>query len=279
MVLLPLNDTVSANDTVTIKRLPAGKDRIPVLAVYRDATSAGPLVVVVHGFTGRKEVVLSLAYDLAAQGYLAVALDVFGHGERKYADFEGRFATDFPQEFFCAVDRTARDVSMVIDHFCALGKTRKGDVGIVGVSMGGFIALASAYLDRRIQVCASVLATPVWSDFLEQFWVRGIPELEISPTSRDEALAERIASKQPFSWISHYQPRALLLVSAGKDPFIPQQGFRDFVNLAHPIYQDIPGARLELAEFPNFGHQFIDAMVQRVVDFFAQHLDHTQRPA
>lgn len=104
-----------------------------------------PLVVLSHGFGGSPQHLSYLGENLASKGYIVVGID---HADASYRD-----ATDFQRAFAQAVQHRARDQQRVIEAFVEgkvgvpariTGSTDRTRVAIIGYSMGGFGALATA---------------------------------------------------------------------------------------------------------------------------------------
>lgn len=109
------------------------------------ATGRFPLVVVSHGYRGWPELMSFLTENLASKGYVVAGID---HGDAPFSDAAG-----FGRSFAITTATRARDQQFVIAEL-ARRSTRGGDgvfratdanrIGLVGYSMGGFGALATA---------------------------------------------------------------------------------------------------------------------------------------
>jgi predicted dienelactone hydrolase len=116
---------------------------------YRDATPLGgetyPLVLVSHGFGGWGTFMTYLTENLASKGYVVAAID---HADAPFTDGLG-----FALSFGSTLVHRARDQQFVLEKIAALAKN-EGDalgriidlraVGVIGYSMGGYGALATA---------------------------------------------------------------------------------------------------------------------------------------
>ena len=141
---------------------------IPTLIVYKDsieeATQNGTILLF-HGFGSSKEEQRDQLESLAHRGFLTVGVDIVGHGERRYHDFESRFFADNPvgqQEFLQAVWETAKEVPWVIDELNQARLIKEQRVGIAGISMGGHVVYNAIIQDSRIKVAVSILGAPQW---------------------------------------------------------------------------------------------------------------------
>ncbi len=140
-------------------------DHIPALWVEPAGEQVSRrLALFLHPFTGSKEGALPFLEDLASQGYVALSLDAWQHGERatesKEALFERVFA-DFRRHMWPILGQTTADVLRVIDWAVDRFEVEPR-VRVAGLSMGGDIAVAAAGIDARIERVAAVVSTADW---------------------------------------------------------------------------------------------------------------------
>lgn len=115
----------------------------------RDATPLGgqrfPLVLVSHGFSGWGTFMSYLTENLASKGYVVVAVD---HGDATFSDGAG-----FMLSFGSTLVHRARDQQFALEQIAAMAKTKDDalgaiidmqSIGVIGYSMGGYGALATA---------------------------------------------------------------------------------------------------------------------------------------
>ncbi|MCY0878942.1 MAG: alpha/beta fold hydrolase [Firmicutes bacterium] len=152
-----------------------GQERIPLLVLYDDAGRAPrSAVICIHGHHGNRYVLAGLAnttedeerirrfgYDYARQlaeaGFLTVAYDLRGFGERPFAlNPKGHDPCDMEFLRLMLTGRTLLglhvwDLRRVIDYLETRPDVRPGAIGCVGFSLGGTIALYGGALDRRLK--------------------------------------------------------------------------------------------------------------------------------
>jgi len=182
-------------------------------------------VLFFHGLGASKETHLEDLELLAGSGFLAVGLDNVGHGERPPNAEQLALVQRLGWQgaFMEAVRRTANEVPAILDALQAeLGARR---FGVCGVSMGGYVAYASVLRDRRIEVAAPILGSPVWDG----------------------------ATDSPHRQASLFFPVALLAQNAGRDTTVPLRFARAFHEALAPFYAQAP-ERLAYAEYPDSGH-------------------------
>lgn len=202
----------------------------PALLVYRGdprAAAGSGTILFYHGLGGSKEANRKELQSLAEQGFLAVGIDNVGHGERRYADFDDRFAVrDTWQELMRAVEGTAREVPAVVDMLVARGYAAADRVGIAGISMGGFITYGALLVEPRIRVATPILGSPKW-------WEHSL--------------------ESPHRQLHRFFPRAILSQNAGRDQSVPPDDARRFHEALAEHYADAPH-RHRYIEFENAEH-------------------------
>ncbi len=215
-----------------------------------------PLVFVVHGLLSRKERHIELCLALAEAGYLACTLDARHHGERATPEattfLGGGLGTEFLMTFAEVVLGTVADLGTLADYF---GRDR---YGLVGHSMGGYIALKTAVTDPRAAVIVSISGNPDWA---------AVPDgVTLPPVALEMARAE-----SPLSYPDRFWPRPLLLLHGDADLMVPIHGHRALFSALQPRYtKDL--TRLSLVEYPGGGHEFIPDMAERAVAWMRRFL-------
>jgi pimeloyl-ACP methyl ester carboxylesterase len=113
--------------------------------------SAGGAVIVLPGAGSTREDVLDHVALLHAEGLGALAIDLRGHGESGGSRNEFGWGAE-------------RDVIAAVDHLRGRPEVT-GGIGVLGLSMGGEVALTAAALDPRIDaVVADGASARTWAD-------------------------------------------------------------------------------------------------------------------
>ena len=109
------------------------------------AGGTGPGVIVIQEWWGLTDHIASVADRLAAEGFVALAPDLFGGSVAHDADEAGRLMTELP------VDRAAQDLAGAVDYLLAHEGVIGEKVGAVGFCMGGgFVLMLAAQQGDRI---------------------------------------------------------------------------------------------------------------------------------
>jgi carboxymethylenebutenolidase len=106
------------------------------LALPESGRGAG--VVVIQEWWGLTDHIADVTNRLAAEGFVALAPDLFGGRTTHDSDEAGQLMQDLP------VDRAARDLAGAVDFLTGHDAVTGGRVGTVGFCMGGGFVLALA---------------------------------------------------------------------------------------------------------------------------------------
>ncbi len=229
-----------------------------------DAPSDAPLVFVLHGMLSRKERHLDLCLRLATAGFRAVAFDAPHHGDRSdehtptlYGD---RTAAQFLQTFAQTVQQSVRDARTLADYFNA------SRYGLVGHSMGGYIAVQIALSDSRAQAVVNVGGS------IEIGEAGGrVPPLLSYLAQLSPQVAEALQAGNLAGRAGELYPRPVLLLHGDQDPTVPIGGARRFHQALRTAYQSQPERAL-LREFTGAGHEFSPQMAEEAVGFLREFL-------
>lgn len=109
------------------------------------STGTGPGVVVIQEWWGLTDHIAGIADRLAAEGFVALAPDLYGGRTAHDADEAGEMLSSLP------VDRAARDLAGAVDFLLAHDAVQGSKVGAVGFCMGGgFVLQLAAQQGDRI---------------------------------------------------------------------------------------------------------------------------------
>src|SRR5437588_2221575 len=104
------------------------------------AGGRGPGVVVIQEWWGLTSHIVDVANRLAAEGFVALAPDLYGGATTHDADEAGKLMQELP------VDQAARDLGGAVDYLLGNDAVTSSKVGAVGFCMGGGFVLVLAAL-------------------------------------------------------------------------------------------------------------------------------------
>jgi len=222
---------------------------VPLLVSRPAGGGPAPLVLLSHGFSRSKEDWLEHFGQLAAMGYVAVAMDNRFHGERPGPGFSALLPEGTPDlpRMLRSMLETADDMRLLIDHFCRDEAIDPDKIAVVGASTGGFISFAAFVNDPRITVAASIIASPLWGD---------IPDLDA--TARADLIDEFPALNES-SRNESIPPRALLMQIGAEDAQCDGAQIERFCEELRELYGN-QAERLRLIVHPGVGHEFTAEM-------------------
>jgi dienelactone hydrolase len=218
------------NLSVTRKRIL----HIPVL-IYTDGNLAQkPLVIMSHGFTGKKEDLIPYLETLAGMGYYAVGIDNRLHGERE----DGGFGTVLSEggrlncyKLFNAIKENAEDIRLLIDYFTGETEVDITRVGMLGISMGGFTTYRALSIDKRIKVAAPFISSPIWGDAPADAKIDDNPEVT-------KAFLELSNKYGPSNTPDNFYPTAILMQVGGSDGHFDLEKLKCYYEIMKFHYKD-----------------------------------------
>ena len=111
----------------------------------KPASGSGPGLIVIQEWWGLDDHMADIVDRFAAEGFVALAPDLFGGTVAHDSDEAGRLLQELP------VDRAARDLAGSVDYLLADDAVTSSTVGVVGYCMGGgFVLLLAANEGRKI---------------------------------------------------------------------------------------------------------------------------------
>ena len=224
---------------------------LPENAAHTPRTPPLSTVFVLHGLGSRKERHLDVCLRLARAGFAACAVDAALHGERATAqsrDLSDLYAPPFLPAFAHVLMQTVDDVAHLATEWGL------PNYGIIGHSMGGFIALHVALADPRAHAVVVVGGA-----------------LDVSLAG-----ANAVPEADPAHRAGELAGRAVLLLHGETDEVVPIAGARKLHAALLPHYEGEANApRLSFVELAGVGHEWTEAIADEAVSWMARHLKDT----
>jgi carboxymethylenebutenolidase len=170
------------------------------------ASGSGPGVVVIQEWWGLTDHIADVTNRLAAEGFVALAPDLYGGSTTHDSEEAGRLMQELP------VDRAARDLGGAVDYLLGHEAVTSQKVGAVGFCMGGgFVLVLAAQQGDKIGAAVpfygllkedypsfSGLTAPLLGHFGEQD--------DFAPTDAVRELASRIEAESGVKPEFHLYP-------------------------------------------------------------------------
>ena len=121
---------------------------------FPDSDDRSPGVVVIHEAYGLNDQIKGIAQRFATEGYVALAVDLFG--DRNRAICMARFMAGMVRG---SVDRYGiSDLKSALTYLTTMAEVDPNRVGAIGFCMGGSFAIAWASTDQRLRAVAPFYA-------------------------------------------------------------------------------------------------------------------------
>jgi carboxymethylenebutenolidase len=131
-----------------IVEYPSGSETVRGFLALPGVPGRHAAILVIHGDAGLNEWVQEQAREFAAQGYVALAVDLY----------RGRVAADDEEAHELARglpdDRAQRDVEAAFTYLAARKDVSPARIGVIGRQSGGWFALQLAIHQPRLAACA-----------------------------------------------------------------------------------------------------------------------------
>jgi carboxymethylenebutenolidase len=125
----------------------SGDDTVRAYLVLPDSPGPHPGIVVIHEYWGLNDWVKEQAQKLAAQGYEALAIDLYRGAVATDPEDAGELMRSLPH------DRSTRDLEAAYDYLAARPEVDKNRIGSIGWCMGGGYSLQLAMHEPKLAAC------------------------------------------------------------------------------------------------------------------------------
>lgn len=262
---------------------------IPLITWSEEKVSQCPMVIYIHGLGGDKRSGMELGYNLASRGFFFMAVDAQMHGERLDERIAHTWDRPIPGAIypfesgldrmvlmFEIVEKTARDISLLIDHFSKDPRVDINRIGVSGASMGGFVAYRAAVIEPRVQALACLISFPTYA----QVWNQAILEAStrsdwasiLKTVEKDtEKRTEFIQKLDPKQGLINFAPKPLQMICGKLDTEVPRHYSLQMYEFLKPYYKDHPD-NLELRIHERGIHRVSSEMILDAAEWLERHL-------
>ncbi len=213
---------------------------------------------------------------LAEAGYVVLATDAYGFGERQQQgpggdqytdkDVENALFKRFLWEGSTLWGMIVRDDLLALDYLCQRPEVDVTRIAATGMSLGGSRTTWVSALDDRIKVTIPVAQMNRYQDFAARGLLNGHSIYYYLPGALRSGLdMEHIASLTA--------PRSQLILVGDADPLSPVEGVRVIDAFAQQVYAlyDMHD-RFKTIIYPGVGHAYTPAMFEALMDWLRRFL-------
>lgn len=274
------------------------QQRVPGILLKQASRERRPVIISLHGTGGTKESQFALLTNVAAKGFIGVAIDGRYHGERtKQGKGAGAYhdailrAYQNGQEHPFLYD-TVWDVIRLIDYLETREDVDSRRIGVIGFSKGGMETYLAAAVEPRIAVavpCIGVqsfrwaLEHDAWKSRVETIQPAvnaaakaaglGLPDAALVRKFYDRVVPGIYESFDGPAMLLLIAPRPLLVINGEIDPRTPLPGVEECASAARKAYaaQDA-GEKFVLRVQKQTAHKVNPDSLDAAIDWFERWL-------
>lgn len=245
---------------------------IPLLICAKNNQTPKKAIFLFHRLLQSKEFELPLAHALANAGYYVILLDFKGHGAR-----ENSFNLSRKYDFdllFSDVVGMVDDIRAVLTMLRERGRSDVDltSIGMMGVSVGGMVALTAAYMLKEVQFAVSLISSACWWPLVEQ---DSFCSFRFFSTSRHVMAPERVKAVvdqyDPFHNIEKLDYKPILMLNGTMDMAIPMKEVTPFYEKLSKHYQEqAVGERVCWKKYSKCGHEVTPWMIHDILEWLKE---------
>lgn len=220
---------------------------IPLIEIYKNDGKPKPIVFILHGAGGNKNVprIRELALRFATEGFYSVCIDLAACGDSDIG----------PIDAVTLFNMTASQLDILVEYYDTVAQADAAHFGLWGLSFGGIISfIYAAHGKYQPTIIAPVEATPDLETLKNASGTYPVFDHggsnDKGPLLTLEELASFRASMQPMNQLEKLSSIYIYAGNRSTDELIDEQGCRTLKQLLNP--QNDP-AKKQLFEFYHDG--------------------------
>ena len=275
------------------------RNRVPgILIKPKSRVGRQAVVIALHGTGGNKEGQISLLKQLAANGFIAVAIDGRYHGERTKAGSGSVEYNDAILRAYRTGDEhpflydTVWDAMRLIDYLVTRPDVDSASIGMIGTSKGGMETYLAAAVDPRIRVAVPCIGVQSFRWALDhESWTARASTFQVALNG---AVKDSGAAKVDAAFLRQFYdrvapgvysdfdgpamlpliaPRPLLVINGDSDARTPRAGLMECVTAAKKAYDNAGASnKFEFLLEPNTAHRVTPEALETAVKWLVRWL-------
>ncbi len=119
-----------------------------------------PILLLYHGWASKKENMVFIATILSQYGYGVILPDAIEHGQRGKIDYHDLQV--LRSNFWRIVIETVEEANLLLDNLIKIEEIDLNRIGVLGSSMGGFIASGIFAHNKKVKTLVSMNGSSAW---------------------------------------------------------------------------------------------------------------------
>ncbi|MFM7323242.1 MAG: alpha/beta hydrolase [Armatimonadota bacterium] len=179
-----------------------------------------PAVILLHGLGGNRKQLGLLATMLNGKGYVTLAIDAAGHGERP------KYGTNGPDSMSLEDMRTLGaqtvvDLRRAVDLLVGNPDVDPNRIGYLGASMGGILGARFYSDDPRVKAGVFLFAGGDWGKLMTTSQIGMAKSFRERGNTDAAAVGKVLRDIDPLYSIARAAGRPILLIHGDKDDIVP----------------------------------------------------------
>jgi dienelactone hydrolase len=197
-----------------------------VYAEYYRPNRAGPFpcVIVLDITGGNQELSRTISRHLAQKGVAGLFVQMAYYGPRRSPDSKLRLLSVDTNHTMAAIRQTVLDLRRATAWMEARPEIDKTRLGIMGTSLGSFMAALTAEMEPKLGRLAVLLGG---GGFVDAYWdhpqAKPYRDLFTLVGGKKEQVKEWLAPVDPLTCAANLKERRVLIIAAKKDEIVPPQ--------------------------------------------------------
>jgi len=193
---------------------------VPADLQVPSAPGRKPAVLLLHGLGGDRKQLALLANMLNAKGYVTLAIDAAGHGERPKVG-KGDLSTISLEDWRTLGAQTVVDLRRAVDLLARHPDVDSNRIGYLGASMGGILGARFYSDDPRVKAAVFLYAGADWGKLMTTSQIGPAKAMRARGITDADVVGKALADIDPLHSIARAAGRPILLVHGDKDDIVP----------------------------------------------------------
>jgi dienelactone hydrolase len=244
-------------------------NHIPILDVYDPAAQKpAPIIIILHGFNGCKELQLKEAFYFVRRGFFVTLLDAYQHGGLQTPKFRDLPPIGRMAQTHLIIAETTPYIDQIIDNYPQNPNADASKIGLFGLSMGGSILYR--YLTQsphpNLKAAVALISTPKSGESFQKVY----KNLPISARLPNLYKKLQLDESEAYPKLLQLGDFPLLMLNGVKDPQMLIEQARQCYNEMKQSYRD--PKKIKFIEYRGVEHQLCPEMMADSCRWFEKFL-------